>query len=310
MTSYLENQEQVLSDHYQPDVCYSKDQQAYEASHTCFDLKHFPQPTPFESAIPRTEAGPMPNHYTESAVSNHRTAPMPSYLPNPGLPKALFSLSLDPPRAVLPGDSQTWIYAPFIHSVDPDPLNSNVFNDNFNSCDDRGDFDPAYANFYNPQWPNHHSQQQREFRWSTSKQAEFQEQIFAKYPTPYDSFSSNNVPQLVGSSLVSTVPSSCSSASPKAKIEPDRIVDSVATNNNEANVEEKGGDIPYAKLIYSALMDAPGHKLVLRQIYSWIKENTDKGKDPAIRGWQNSVRHNLSMNGVSPSAQKAYKHRC
>lgn len=55
---------------------------------------------------------------------------------------------------------------------------------------------------------------------------------------------------------------------------------------------------PYAKLIYQALMAAPRHRMVLRDIYNWIGANTDKAKDPAFKGWQNSVRHNLSMNGV------------
>ena len=52
----------------------------------------------------------------------------------------------------------------------------------------------------------------------------------------------------------------------------------------------------YARLIYAALMAAPGHKMVLKDIYRWIKENTDKANDPMSTGWQNSVRHNLSMN--------------
>lgn len=62
--------------------------------------------------------------------------------------------------------------------------------------------------------------------------------------------------------------------------------------------EGKQGEPPYAKLIYRALMGAPGHQMVLKDIYEWIAQNTDKARDPAFKGWQNSVRHNLSMNGV------------
>ena len=62
--------------------------------------------------------------------------------------------------------------------------------------------------------------------------------------------------------------------------------------------EGKQGEPPYAKLIYRALMDAPNHQMVLKDIYEWIARNTDKARDPAFKGWQNSVRHNLSMNGV------------
>ena len=62
--------------------------------------------------------------------------------------------------------------------------------------------------------------------------------------------------------------------------------------------EGKQGEPPYAKLIYRALMEAPDHQMVLKDIYEWIAQNTNKARDPAFKGWQNSVRHNLSMNGV------------
>ncbi|KAL2840815.1 hypothetical protein BJY01DRAFT_16377 [Aspergillus pseudoustus] len=50
----------------------------------------------------------------------------------------------------------------------------------------------------------------------------------------------------------------------------------------------------YAKLIYSALLSAPGHKLPLQGIYRWFMENTTKHK--VSTGWQSSVRYNLSKN--------------
>lgn len=56
---------------------------------------------------------------------------------------------------------------------------------------------------------------------------------------------------------------------------------------------------PYAQLIYQALMNAPGHTMILRDIYDWFKDNTDKAAASETKGWQNSIRHNLSMNGVS-----------
>lgn len=65
-------------------------------------------------------------------------------------------------------------------------------------------------------------------------------------------------------------------------------------------VEESGADEPYAKLIYRALMSAPDHSMVLQQIYQWFRENTNKGSSDT-KGWMNSIRHNLSMNAVSPS---------
>lgn len=62
----------------------------------------------------------------------------------------------------------------------------------------------------------------------------------------------------------------------------------------KAKVEE-----PYAKLIQRALMSVKGNKMALQQIYQWFRENTDKASNNEGKGWQNSIRHNLSMNAVS-----------
>ena len=56
---------------------------------------------------------------------------------------------------------------------------------------------------------------------------------------------------------------------------------------------------PYAQLIYRALLDAPDYTMVLRDIYDWFRRHTDKATHSETKGWQNSIRHNLSMNGVS-----------
>jgi hypothetical protein len=55
---------------------------------------------------------------------------------------------------------------------------------------------------------------------------------------------------------------------------------------------------PYAKSLFRCLRDAPAHTMVLRDIYEWFKTNTARGKDQHEKGWQNSIRHNLSMNKV------------
>ncbi|KAF2458434.1 hypothetical protein BDY21DRAFT_302623 [Lineolata rhizophorae] len=55
---------------------------------------------------------------------------------------------------------------------------------------------------------------------------------------------------------------------------------------------------PYARLIHQALINAPDHTMVLKDIYKWFEVHTDKAKNnKGTKGWQNSIRHNLSMNG-------------
>jgi hypothetical protein len=61
---------------------------------------------------------------------------------------------------------------------------------------------------------------------------------------------------------------------------------------------------PYAKLIYRAFMSKPERAMTLQELYQWFRENTEKGKDDT-KGWQNSIRHNLSMNGVGTSYRVA-----
>ncbi|KAH8905780.1 hypothetical protein BR93DRAFT_938336 [Coniochaeta sp. PMI_546] len=60
----------------------------------------------------------------------------------------------------------------------------------------------------------------------------------------------------------------------------------------------KSVETPYAQLIYQAFMSSPRRALKLQEIYQWFLENTDKGQPGQGKGWQNSIRHNLSMNGA------------
>jgi hypothetical protein len=46
------------------------------------------------------------------------------------------------------------------------------------------------------------------------------------------------------------------------------------------------------------LEEAPDHTLSLKEVYEWVLQHSQKAKNKD-RGWQNSVRHNLSMNAVS-----------
>ncbi|KAF4973013.1 hypothetical protein FSARC_590 [Fusarium sarcochroum] len=61
---------------------------------------------------------------------------------------------------------------------------------------------------------------------------------------------------------------------------------------------------PYSKLIYRALMTKLDHTMTLDEIYQWFRDNTDKdlkdqpgtSQGEKVKGWQNSIRYNLSMN--------------
>ncbi|KAG5979374.1 hypothetical protein E4U55_005242 [Claviceps digitariae] len=62
-------------------------------------------------------------------------------------------------------------------------------------------------------------------------------------------------------------------------------------------------DEPYAKLIYRAFMSRSDHTMTLQEIYKWFRENTSKALTES-RGWQNSIRHNLSMNAAFRKKEK------
>lgn len=68
---------------------------------------------------------------------------------------------------------------------------------------------------------------------------------------------------------------------------------------DQDEINEPSPDEPYAKLIHRALMSAPTKSMVLQEIYQWFRDNTQKGGAES-KGWMNSIRHNLSMNAVSP----------
>lgn len=90
----------------------------------------------------------------------------------------------------------------------------------------------------------------------------------------------------------------CAAASP-ASVEGLEGIDYATMNGEETDGDASISSEPYAQLIYKALMSAPEHKMVLKEIYEWFEKNTDKAKNNSSKGWQNSIRHNLSMNGVS-----------
>ena len=65
-------------------------------------------------------------------------------------------------------------------------------------------------------------------------------------------------------------------------------------------VEDDGTKPPYsyAALIGMAVLRAPNRRLTLAQIYKWISDTFSfyRGSETGQPGWQNSIRHNLSLN--------------
>ncbi|EGP90902.1 uncharacterized protein MYCGRDRAFT_31038, partial [Zymoseptoria tritici IPO323] len=53
----------------------------------------------------------------------------------------------------------------------------------------------------------------------------------------------------------------------------------------------------YAQLLHRCLKEAPDHTLSLKEVYEWVLQHSQKARNKD-RGWQNSVRHNLSMNAA------------
>lgn len=73
----------------------------------------------------------------------------------------------------------------------------------------------------------------------------------------------------------------------------------VENDSEEGAGAEDEWDLPYAKLIERALREAPGHRMVLQDIYEWFKQRRPAKCNDRTGGWKNSIRHNLSMNHVS-----------
>lgn len=113
-------------------------------------------------------------------------------------------------------------------------------------------------------------------------------------PSPASSISSIHIDEQLAASppmpLWQTQPETNNSLSVPPSPQDNTVV---SVSENETDM-----DLPYAQLIYKALKRATNHKMSLKELYDWFEQKTNKTNITG-KGWQNSIRHNLSMNAVS-----------
>ena len=130
---------------------------------------------------------------------------------------------------------------------------------------------------------------------------------YEQQPPSYVSYSTHPFgplspsPTIISESpLMNQFPQTCLWPTPPEVCRPfdDPRGDAYIQGSHEEEEEETMCDKPYARLIYDALMQAPGHRMMLKEIYEWFQRHTTKPAESGTNGWQNSIRHNLSMNQV------------
>ncbi|KAI8065865.1 fork head domain-containing protein, partial [Gongronella butleri] len=52
----------------------------------------------------------------------------------------------------------------------------------------------------------------------------------------------------------------------------------------------------YASMIAQAILSSKEQRMTLRDIYKWVQAHHGTHYDASVVGWQNSIRHNLSLN--------------
>lgn len=113
-------------------------------------------------------------------------------------------------------------------------------------------------------------------------------------PLPYDDGSGYKAP--LKRSSMEPAPPKNPPGTKKQKLDRDEPLD--LPHPHEMPTVHDDGTKPqhsYAELIGMAILRAPNRRLTLAQIYKWISDNFAFYKDSSS-GWQNSIRHNLSLN--------------
>ncbi|KZL65330.1 forkhead domain-containing protein, partial [Colletotrichum tofieldiae] len=65
--------------------------------------------------------------------------------------------------------------------------------------------------------------------------------------------------------------------------------------STDTKMDESGRKMTYAKLIQTALLSRETQQMELSELYDWFEKNTSRA-NRGNKGWQNSVRSNLSLN--------------
>ncbi|CAG8567666.1 10365_t:CDS:2, partial [Ambispora gerdemannii] len=66
--------------------------------------------------------------------------------------------------------------------------------------------------------------------------------------------------------------------------------------NNRPPRRRRRPPFSYSSLIAQAILDSPERRLTLREVYQWIMERYPQLYKADDTGWQNTIRHNLSLN--------------
>lgn len=75
-----------------------------------------------------------------------------------------------------------------------------------------------------------------------------------------------------------------------------RDIDSDSSLANRQPRRRRRPPFSYSSLIAQAILASPDKRLTLREVYTWIMEKYPQMYNADDNGWQNTIRHNLSLN--------------